>query len=57
MYRQYNLVFLQVSVKTLDLLKCNAYVLKNLKREAAILNQLNHPHILRLFETLRVRFV
>uniref|UniRef100_A0A1B6F977 Protein kinase domain-containing protein n=1 Tax=Cuerna arida TaxID=1464854 RepID=A0A1B6F977_9HEMI len=42
----------KVSVKNINLLKCNAYVLKHLKREASVLHQLAHPNILRLFETM-----
>ncbi|XP_054286266.1 hormonally up-regulated neu tumor-associated kinase-like [Macrosteles quadrilineatus] len=41
-----------VSVKVMDLTKCNTYMLKNHLREANILQSLNHPFVLTLFETM-----
>lgn len=42
----------KVAVKMINLAKCNPYIQKHIKREASILSQLNHPHILRVFEAL-----
>ena len=48
-------VFFQVAIKIIDTRKLKEdYSRNNLHREARILGQIRHPHIIRLYETLKV---
>lgn len=48
----------QVAIKVIDTRKIKEdYVRQNLHREAKIMSQLRHPNIVRLYETLKVRFL
>lgn len=45
----------QVAIKIIDLEQGKKdYVMKNLTREAKVLSMLQHPSIVRLYETIRV---
>ena len=45
----------QVALKIIDTRKIkDEYMLSNLHREAKIMTNLRHPHIIRLYETLKV---
>lgn len=43
-----------MAVKIIDAAQGKDYVMKNLTREAKMLSMLQHPNIMRLYETIRV---
>lgn len=43
-----------MAVKIIDVAQGKDYVMKNLTREAKVLSMLQHPSIVRLYETIRV---
>lgn len=54
-YASLSILSFQVAIKIIDVAQDKKdYVMKNLTREAKVLSMLQHPSIVRLYETIRV---